>query len=885
MVEQEATSAERNDTSGVPSLGKCQFSYGAGMKKRWVESNSIFLDYIGGKFGQSVKASLQAGELIITEVDETLLPKFDTEAEMKAHVAALKYWEQEEYTQAKEDYQKFSRLVRQSLSTVYGTLMSVCDISLRSRLESEPEYQVMVQSNRYCAMKLYSLVKRNCNGSTYVMVDDVMGNLIEALYSVLLIRGDEYPNLPKYLEASDHKFVVLREALFDIANEELRDAYMTELDNRGQQSSGAYTKLKAWKDAGNSGAKKVAEKIGKKTLTDVFRARIYIKRAGSNYEQYRREVSNGYVSRSREAPYDIVEANRQMEFYRPVVQFKKKAEDERGSQHWTQGQGDRKFLCFRCERARPECAGVKKCEFETKADGSAVNTEDVIDKKFKELKDVLRRKKSTGGASHVITSEVIPTWDKLADEEKSHDGNLQMDWAFVQHGAQLEDTKDVDIDMDKKVIVYDISRQSDHVYNQNESSSRASSRKRWELLLDNQSTCDVIINRQLLRNIRKCKWTLRLQTQTGECVIDRVGDMMGVGTVWYYPQGVANILSQFRMVIYSKWRICYSTERYHETGDVSDLSYDVTTPDGFNCSFTPNSQGLHVYQVPKGRGTNVFGTKKKDNVTIFGGTCHAIIENSVSRSNTDDELDVTRSSDSSTGVVAGAEDEITGGRNNTQKSTGVITAQGQSVANKEGRKTVTWDDRINDREAIETVTGSRARFTKRDQLKADIVRRFQHVAAFPSDRTLMYSVVTNGIKNNPITKRDVELCTEMLGKSKYMAQGKTTMKGAEAVDKDAQLIELPPMVKLYYSDVELEADVLFVNDVPFLTTISRNIHYGTATAVDNLKLVTLEEGLRSVIRSYAVRGFHVVLICVDIQFKGIKDRNRLEVTVNIVSRG
>ena len=46
------------------------------MQKQWIERNIIFLDCIAAKFIQSVKSSLVGRKLAITEVDETLLPKF-----------------------------------------------------------------------------------------------------------------------------------------------------------------------------------------------------------------------------------------------------------------------------------------------------------------------------------------------------------------------------------------------------------------------------------------------------------------------------------------------------------------------------------------------------------------------------------------------------------------------------------------------------------------------------------------------------------------------------------------------------------------------------------------------------------------------------------------
>ena len=153
--------------------------------------------FVGSRHGQSVKASLEAGELIVTEVDEGILKKFDTEADMKAYVTSLKYWEQELHTHTKENYNKFSVVICQRLSTVYGVLCSICDIRLRNRMEAEPKYQDMLKTKRYCAIKLLDLVRKMCNGSTCVIVDDVIGNLIESLCNVVLIRGDDFKSLPR----------------------------------------------------------------------------------------------------------------------------------------------------------------------------------------------------------------------------------------------------------------------------------------------------------------------------------------------------------------------------------------------------------------------------------------------------------------------------------------------------------------------------------------------------------------------------------------------------------------------------------------------------------------------------------------------------------------
>ena len=63
--------------------------------------------------------------------------------------------------------------------------------------------------------------------------------------------------------------------------------------------------------------------------------------------------------------------------------------------------------------------------------------------------------------------------------------------------------------------------------------------------------------------------------------------------------------------------------------------------------------------------------------------------------------------------------------------------------------------------------------------------------------------------------------------------------------------------------MELSVDAMFINDVPFLTSISEHIHYGTVGAIDNLTCVSLESEIKKVLRSYAIRGFRCVMISLD----------------------
>ena len=162
----------------------------------------------------------------------------------------------------------------------------------------------------------------------------------------------------------------------------------------------------------------------------------------------------------------------------------------------------------------------------------------------------------------------------------------------------------------------------------------------------------------------------------------------------------------------------------------------------------------------------------------------------------------------------------------------------------------------------------------------------QQMAGHPSDDTLIYAAVINSIMGCPITREDVLMALKYLGKSGYAVAGKTTRTQPDEVVPNEALVELPLTILNYYKDVVLSIDILFVNRIPFIATISRNIHYGTIAPLPNMKIETLEREIEWVMRGYSTRGFSmsVKTILVDLQFKAIKDRNNLPVRTSVCSR-
>jgi len=104
------------------------------------------------------------------------------------------------------------------------------------------------------------------------------------------------------------------------------------------------------------------------------------------------------------------------------------------------------------------------------------------------------------------------------------------------------------------------------------------------ILLDSQSTVDVFSNHKLLSNIRDARHSLTLYCNAGKATITKKGDLKGYGMVWYYPDGIANILSLYN--VQKKYKVTYDSAKGN--------GFVVHKADGNNRVFMPSSKGLSL---------------------------------------------------------------------------------------------------------------------------------------------------------------------------------------------------------------------------------------------------------------------------------------------------
>ena len=162
---------------------------------------------------------------------------------------------------------------------------------------------------------------------------------------------------------------------------------------------------------------------------------------------------------------------------------------------------------------------------------------------------------------------------------------------------------------------------------------------------------------------------------------------------------------------------------------------------------------------------------------------------------------------------------------------------------------------------LNTVEDNMSKNSQREIAGAKKARELYTIVGYPSPDDFKSMVRFNLINNCPVNLEDITIAEDIWGKDIGALKGKTTRK--KPIQVKESFIPIPKELISKHKSVVLSADVMFVNKMPFLVSISKNIKFTTGERLAGRKLNLLAKGLDHIVEYYARKGFAVRSVYID----------------------
>ena len=184
---------------------------------------------------------------------------------------------------------------------------------------------------------------------------------------------------------------------------------------------------------------------------------------------------------------------------------------------------------------------------------------------------------------------------------------------------------------------------------------------------------------------------------------------------------------------------------------------------------------------------------------------------------------------------------------------------------------------------VHTVDSNKSKYSVRQYSLAKKARWLQDVIGRPSTQDYIKYVEGNMIPNCNITRQDILRAEDIFGPNLGSIKGKTTRRPTSHVH--IAWTQVPENILRDHRNVTLAVDIMAINEIPFVVSISRNIHFGTAELIRNKTKRTLMVSIQQIVWAYHARGFRVTTILADGGFEcmrnGLAD---IGILLNVASR-
>eukprot|EP00536_Pseudo-nitzschia_multiseries_P003412 jgi/Psemu1/7719/gm1.7719_g len=538
----------------------------------WITSKEALLNYIGKKYTMSEVASLKNTKMTVVGMTH---PAKHTEDKFKK----LLFWEKEMW---KLDLNRYNE--------THST----------SKMKAEHDFTSIEQSKD--SIKLYELLGRVC--SQISTTDHYPTSVIDTIFGLMNLNGNSM-TLSVYLEHFNKQHKCLKHISFHFR---CGDLEVHLLAQKGKELG--------------QGGMKTSEYLSyklqiKEQTNDLMYTLIFLKQAGERFEEYQRELNNDYAKRTNHMPklvedtytllvnYEGSEKFIQNQFkpgkgtnqngcnnqsnknddgpvdnsnaQTPGLNFAQSRKNTTQEQHDKIQQKSKGIVCYQWDRDNhisPECP------YTSKKDGGQIN-----DKKPLQLEQ--QEDNANSGTA------LVQSCDDFDFEDELNQDNYATAYAIIQQSVP-------------DMCTANMTR--NHMYCMSTKHVREQLDAFW-ILLDNQSTVHIFCNKMFLINVCKTTKKLELHTNARSIIIDKIGELPGVGTIWLHREGIANILSFDLIQDINKFSVKYSSVA--GPGGTNQKAFHVKAPNQINCIFKSDGRGLYYLDSRQyfgaGKPNHVFG--------------------------------------------------------------------------------------------------------------------------------------------------------------------------------------------------------------------------------------------------------------------------------------
>ena len=153
---------------------------------------------------------------------------------------------------------------------------------------------------------------------------------------------------------------------------------------------------------------------------------------------------------------------------------------------------------------------------------------------------------------------------------------------------------------------------------------------------------------------------------------------------------------------------------------------------------------------------------------------------------------------------------------------------------------------------IQTVQENEEGYIKIKIKDAQEARDLYAKVGYPSPRESQKLISKNMILNCPMTAEDVIRADKIYGWDIHSLKGKTPRTQPTQLVTDD--VEISPSVLEKNKHATLSIEIMYVNRIPFVTTISRNIKSTTVKAIQNITKSQLVQWIKNMFPIYTQRG-------------------------------